>query len=618
MWRQSIRFSGPEWRRRDILALAASGAAVLLPAKLARATPAGARHGIAMHGEPALPPDFQNLPYANPAAPKGGRLAMGFQGTFDSLNPFNLRAGSTAQGLNTNIFQTLMTRSTDEAFTLYGLIAQSIETDEARSWALFRLNPLARFSDGTPITSADIRFSFDVLKRKGRPQHRAAYSLVKSIETPDERTVRFDLTGIGDREMPLTLALMPVLAKHRTDADKFDDTTLEIPVGSGPYTIAQLKPGELLQLKRNPDYWAKDLPVHRGMFNFDEIHIEYFRDGTTFYEALKAGLIDYREETNPTRWISGYDFPAITNGQIRKKGLPLGGAKGMIGFAFNTRHELFADVNVREALGYLFDFEWINANLFGGLYKRTKSFFDESELSCSGIPASPGERALLAQWPGSVREDILEGRWMPPRSDGSGRDRDSARKALGLLAQSGWRITDGALMRNGKPFAFEIMVTDRNQERLSLNFAQSMERIGIAARVRYVDEVQYQRRRQKFDFDMMVGTWTASNSPGNEQRNRWSSASAKMESSFNLAGAASPAIDGLITKMLAATEMEDFITAVRAYDRVLLSGFYIIPLFHTPNQWIVHKRELTYPQQLPRFAAPLFGATLDTWWRRDA
>jgi len=618
MWRQSIRFSGPEWRRRDILALAATGAAAFVPARLARATTAGSRHGIAMHGEPALPPDFQNLPYANVAAPKGGRLAMGFQGTFDSLNPFNLKAGSTAQGLNTNIFQTLMMRSTDEAFTLYGLVAQSIETDEARSWALFRLNPLARFSDGTPITSADIRFSFELLKRKGRPQHRAAYSLVRAIETPDERTVRFDLTGIGDREMPLTLALMPVLAQHHTDADKFDDASLEIPVGSGPYTISQLKPGELLQLKRNPDYWAKDLPIHRGMFNFDEIRIEYFRDGTTFYEALKAGLIDYREETNPTRWISGYDFPAIASGQIRKKGLPLGGAKGMIGFAFNTRHELFADVNVREALGYMFDFEWINANLLGGLYKRTKSFFDESELSCSGIPASPAERALLTQWPGCVRDDILEGRWTPPRSDGSGRDRHNARKALSLLAQSGWRIVDGALSRDGRPFGFEIMVTDRNQERLSLNFSQSLQRIGIAARVRYVDEVQYQRRRQKFDFDMMIGTWTASNSPGNEQRNRWSSASAKMESSFNLAGAASPAIDGLISKMLAATAMEDFITVVRAYDRVLLSGFYIIPLFHTPNQWIVYKRELAYPQQLPRFAAPLFGATLDTWWRRDA
>ena len=543
---------------------------------------------------------------------------MGFQGTFDSLNPFNLKAGSTAQGLSTNIFQTLMTRSTDEPFTLYGLIAQTIETDETRSWAGFSLNPLARFSDGTPITAADIRFSFNLLKRKGRPQHRAAYSLVKSIETPDDRTVRFDLAGIGDRELPLTLALMPVLPKHRTDAEKFDETSLDIPVGSGPYTIAQVKPGELLQLKRNPDYWAKDLPIHRGLFNFDEIRIEYFRDATSFYEALKAGLIDYREETNPTRWISGYEFPAIPSGKIKKKSLPLGGAKGMIGFAFNTRREVFADVNVREALGYMFDFEWINANLFGGLYKRTKSFFDESQLSCSGIPASADERALLARWPGSVREDILEGRWTPPRSDGSGRDRDNARKALGLLAKSGWRIAGGALIRDGNPLAFEIMVTDRNQERLSLNFVQSLRRIGIAARVRHVDEVQYQRRRQKFDFDMMIGTWAASNSPGNEQRNRWSTVSATMESSFNLAGATSPAIDGLIDKILAAKKKTDFVTAVRAFDRVLLSGVYIIPLFHTTDQWVVYRRELTYPQRLPRFATPLFGATLDTWWRREA
>ncbi|MDT2024463.1 extracellular solute-binding protein [Methylocella sp. CPCC 101449] len=619
MKRQTIRPSGAQLRRRDVLALAAAaGFAPVLGRHPALAGANGPQHGLAMHGAPALPPDFPNLPYANPAAPKGGRLAMGFQGTFDSLNPFNLKAGSTAQGLNTNIFQTLMTRSTDEPFTLYGLIAETIETDADRSFATFRLNPLARFSDGQLITSADLAFSFDLLKRKGRPQHRAAFSLVKSVDVPDERTIRYDLTGIGDRELPLTLALMPVLAKHRTDADKFDDASLDIPTGSGPYRIDQLRPGELLLLKRNPDYWAKDLPIHRGLYNFDEIRIEYFRDGTSFYEAVKAGVLDYREETNPTRWISGYNFPAIHSGQIKKASLPLGGAKGMIGFAFNTRREIFGDVRVREALGYMFDFEWINANLFGDLYRRTKSFFDESELSSSGVPASAEERALLAQWPGSVRDDILEGRWTPPRSDGSGRDRANARKALDLFALAGWRVQDGALKRAGRPFIFEIMVTDRNQERLSLNFAQSLQRIGVEARVRQVDEVQYQRRRQKFDFDMMIGTWTASNSPGNEQRNRWSSASAKMESSFNLAGASQPALDGLIGKILAAKSKTDFIAAVRAFDRVLLSGFYIIPLYHAPDQWVVYSRDLVYPERLPKFASPLFGATLDTWWRPGA
>ncbi len=584
----------------------------------------GPRYAIAMHGEPALRADFAHLPYADPGAPKGGRLSMGFQGTFDSLNPFNLKAGSTAQGLNTNIFQTLMMRSTDEPFTLYGLIAQSIETDEARSWVVFRLNPKARFSDGRPITSADVKFSFELLRKRGRPQHRAAYALVKSIETPDALTVRYDLAGSNDRELPMTLALMPVLASHATNLDRFDDANLDVPVGSGPYVIKDIRPGELLRLERNPDYWAKDLPIHRGLYNFDEIRIEYFRDGATFYEAMKAGLIDYREETNPTRWLTGYDFPAMRDGRMVKGAEKLGGAKGMQGFAFNTRREIFQDVRVREAFGYAFDFEWINANLYGGLYRRTRSFFDETELASTGRPADARERAMLAQWPGEVRADILDGKWAPPASDGNGRDRDNARKSLALLKQAGWNIIDGALRRRdasgapGEPFAFEIMVTERNQERLALNFAQSLRRLGVSVRVRQVDEVQYQRRRQTFDFDMMIGTWAASNSPGNEQRNRWSSAAANMESSFNLAGAASPAIDGMIARILTAQTREDFVAAVRAYDRILLSGFYIVPLFHAPDQWFVHSSRLDRPRRLPTYAAPLFGATLDTWWRRKS
>jgi peptide/nickel transport system substrate-binding protein len=603
-----------------IRTLAAAAALMLaLPSLIigpARASESsGPRHGIAMHGEPALPPDYPHLPYANPDAPKGGRVTIGFQGAFDSLNPFNLKAGSTAQGINTNIYQTLMVRSTDEPFTLYGLLAESIETDDARSWAIFRLNPQARFSDGKPVTAADVRFSFDLLRTRGRPQHRAAYNRVHSIETPDERTIRFDLTGANDRELALNLALMPILPAHAVNVERFDDSNLEIPVGSGPYILKEVRPGEILRLQRNPDYWAKDLPIHRGMFNFDEIRIEYFRDVASFYEAMRAGVIDYRDETNPTRWLTGYDFPAIRDGRIIKESLPLGGAKGMQGFAFNTRRDIFKDVRVREALNHMFDFEWINKNLYGGLYRRTKSFFDETELASTGVPANDRERELLAKWPGAVRADILEGRWAPPASDGSGRDRGNARKALALLREAGWTIQDGVLQRKGEPFAFELMVQDRNQERLALNFAESLRRIGVIARVRTVDQVQYQRRRQKFDFDMMMGMWVASNSPGNEQRNRWSSQSAEMESSFNLAGASSPALDGLIAQIVAAADKEDFIAAVRAFDRVLLSGFYIVPLFHAPDQWFAHVSTLKRPDRLPRYASPLFGATLDTWWR---
>ena len=576
------------------------------------------RHGIAMHGEPQLPDGFTHLPYATPDAPKGGRLRIGFQGTFDSLNPFNIKSGSTAQGLNGNVFQSLMARNFDEPFSLYGQIARSIETDATREHVTFHLDPRARFSDGTPITSEDVRFTFDLLKTKGRPQSRGAYGQVKSIETPDPLTVTYDLTGIQDLELPLILALMPVLPKAHVDVEHFQESSLQIPVASGPYVIKEVEAGQRLLLERNPNYWAKDLPTSRGLYNFDEISIEYYRDPTALYEAFKAGLIDYREETNPSRWLNGYDFPALRDGRVARKAEHLGIPKGLQGFAFNTRRDLFRDVRVREALGMMFDFDWINANIFGGLYSRTRSFFDDSELASTGRPASARERELLAPWPGAVRTDILEGKWAPPRSDGSGRDRRLAQAAVALLKGAGYQIRDGVMrhVASGAPFAFEIMVGDRSQERLALNYATSLQRIGIDVRVRLVDEVQYQRRRQKFDFDMMPGLWVASASPGNEQRSRWGTASADQEASFNLAGAKSPAIDGMIGQILSARTHEDFVDAVRAYDRVLLSGFYVVPLFHAADQWFAYSTSLDRPGTVARYAAPLFGATLDTWWRK--
>ena len=567
-----------------------------------------------MHGTPALPSDFLHLPYVNPDAPKGGRLQVAFQGTFDSLNPFNLRAGSAAQGLNGNIFQPLMARSLDEAFTLYGLVAQSVETDDARSFVTFRINPAAKFSDGATVTSDDVRFTFDLLRTRGRPQQRYAYGLVKGIDTPDAQTIRYDLTDVNDREMPLTLALMPVLSRAKTNLDRFADATLQPPVGTGPYTVADVAPGERLLLRRNPSYWARDLPMSRGQHNFDEIVITYYRDANSMFESFKAGLIDYRDEANTTRWINGYDFPALREGRVVREQVPLGVPRGMEGFAFNTRRPLFADIRVREALATMFDFEWVNANLFAGLYTRTVSFFDNSVLSSSGKPASDAERNLLATYPGAVRPDVLEGRWRPYVADGSGRDRKQAQAAFALLSQAGWKLDRGTLRRNSETFAFEIMVVDRSQERLALNYASSLARVGVTVRVRTVDEVQYQRRRQKFDFDMMIGSWIASSSPGNEQRMRWGEGSADQEASFNLAGAKSPAIEALIRAMLGARTKDDFVTAVRAYDRVLLSGFYIVPLFHTTQQWDAYWTKLARPKTLPKSAAPLFGATLDTWW----
>jgi peptide/nickel transport system substrate-binding protein len=596
--------------------IAATGAVCRdsLAAEAARPAPVAAP-AIAMHGGPALKDTFDHLPYADPAALKGGRLTIGFLGTFDSLNPFNLKAGSTAQGLNANVFETLMTRSLDEPFTLYGLIAQTIETGADRGSVTFRLDPRAHFSDGVPVTSADVRFTFDLLKAKGRPQQRAAYSLVKSIETPDALTIRYDLSGINDQEMPLTLALMPVLPRHKIDPLKFDDASLAIPTGSGPYAVAGVQPGQRIILRRDENYWAKDLPVRRGLFNFDEIDIEYFRDANSLFEAFAAGILDFREETNPVRWTNSYDFPAIRDHRVFREALPAGGPKGLEGFVFNLRRPLFDDIRVREALGLLFDFEWINANLYDGLYKRTQSFFDDSELASTGRPASAAELALLAPFPGAVREDILQGTWRPAATDGSGADRIEPKRALALLKDAGYEIEGGRLAKGGEALSFEIMVKDRNQERLALNYADSLARIGVSAKVRQVDEVQYQRRRQKFDFDMMIGSWLASASPGNEQRSRWGSASADQEASFNLAGVKSPAADALIDAMLAAKTHEDFVAAVRAYDRVLLSGFYVVPLFHAGDQWIAASAKLARPKTLPHYGPASGGATLDTWWR---
>ena len=574
-------------------------------------------YAIAMHGSPALRPDFASFPYANPEAPKGGRLRLGFLGVFDSLNPFNLFAGSAAQGLIGNVFQTLMTRSYDEPFTLYPGIARSIATNDDRSQVVFHLDPRARFSDGSPVTAKDVRFTFDLLKNQGRPQERLAFSRIRAIHTPDPYTVDFDLAGLNDREMPLILGLMPVLPAARVDVADFSDASMKIPVGSGPYVVSAVDPGESLTLKRNVDYWAKDLPTSRGMYNFDRIKIDYYRDADSLYEAFKAGMLDFRQETSPIRWLTGYRFPAVRDGRIIRESVPIHGPKGLEGFVFNLRRPMFDDVRVREAIDQMFDFQWINANLFGGLYVRTKSFFDDSRLSCIGRPASAREKALLARFPGSVRPDIMDGTWRPPHDDGSGWDRKAAWRALQLMKQAGYRLRNGALVnvKTNAPFAFEIMVGDTQTERLALIFAASLRKIGVIARVRLVDDVQYQMRREKFDFDMTIGSWIASASPGNEEWSRWGSASADDDASFNFAGVKSPAVDYLIGKMLAARGETAFVASVRALDRVLLSGFYAVPLFEAPDEWIAYSSKLGHPRA-PRYGRPPFGGTLDTFWRK--
>ncbi len=430
--------------------------------------------------------------------------------------------------------------------------------------------------------------------------------------------MHFDLTGLDDREMPLNLGLMPVLSKA---AHRPGDIRRHDPHAAGrerPLPDHCRRAGPAADARaRIPNYWAKDLPIRRGMFNcrYGE-RSTYYRDANGMFEAFKAGLCDYRIETDPTRWLTGYGIPAVRDGRIVKLAIPSGLPKGMEGIAFNTRRKPLDDIRVREALADMFDFEWLDTNLFGGLYTRTNSFFADSELSAAGRPADARERALLAPFPGAVTPEIMAGTWAPPKTDGSGRDRHTAEAALKLLEGAGFHLQGPALVdKAGAPLALEIMAVDRRQERLALIYADSLRRIGVSLKVRTVDEVQYQRRRQNFDFDLMFGTWTASPSPGMEQRSRWGSASADQPASFNLAGARSPALDAMIAAMLSARAHEDFVAAVRAYDRVLLSGVYIVPLYHTAEQWVAYWSRLGRPDRFP-----LFGVTnvtpSETWWRR--
>jgi peptide/nickel transport system substrate-binding protein len=571
-----------------------------------------ARHALAMHGEPALPEDFSRLSYADPAAPKGGRLVQGILGTFDSLNPFIVR-GIAPQSIRGYVVESLMARGYDEPFTLYGLLARKVETDAQRSYVTFHLDPAARFSDGKPVTAEDVLFSWQLLRDKGRPNHRTYYAKVAKAAVVGERAVRFDLSGSNDRELPLILGLMPVLAKHAVNPETFEETSFQTPLGSGPYVVSQVDPGKSVTLRRDPNYWGRDLPINRGLWNFDEIRFDYYREANSHLEAFKRGLYDIRNEQDPGRWQVAYDFPAARDGRVIKEAFPSGMPKTSTFFVFNTRRPIFSDIRVREAISLLFDFEWINHNYFFDLYRRTAGYFDGSELSSRGRPADERERALLAPFSSSVRADVLDGTWSPPVSDGSGRDRGTLKNALGLLAAAGYELRGTQLVEraSGRPFTFEIMVTARDEERLALLFSQSLKRAGITARVRVVDPVQYEGRRVAYDFDMIENRWDQSLSPGNEQAFYWGSEAAAQPGTRNYMGIKSPAVDAMIAALLKAESREDFVAAVRALDRVLISGFYVIPLFHLPAQWVARWDTIGRPA-----TTSLYGYLPETWWRR--
>ena len=580
-------------------------------AKPGLAKPGLAKHGIAMHGEPALRPGFERSRYTNPDAPRGGRITHGVVGTFDSLNPFIVKGLAPTQ-IRGYVIESLMARGYDEPFTLYGLLARSVETDAERSYVTFELDPAAKFSDGKPVTAADVIFSWEILRDKGRPNYRTYYTKVAKVEALSERSVRFDFTGAGDRELPLILGLMPVLAKHAIDPATFEDTTLDPIVGSGPYVIADIRPGASVTLKRNPAYWGRDLAINRGFWNFDEVRTDFYRDANAQFEGFKKGLFDVRTEHDPGRWETAYDFPAVRNGRIVKEQFPTGMPKGMSGLVFNTRRQAFSDIRVREAVTLLFDFEWVNHNFFFDRYTRTASYFDGSELSARGNPADEREHALLAPFPGAVRDDVLAGKWTPPIADGSGRDRDTLKRALDLLDAAGFELVKTVLRdkTTKRPFSFEFLATTKEQERLAIAYSRHLKRAGITMRVRMVDAVQFDRRRISYDYDMIEYRWDQSLSPGNEQAFYWGSQAADEPGTRNFMGVKSPAIDAMIAALLTARQREEFVSAVRALDRLLISGFYVVPLYHLREQWVARWTTIAHPKEIS-----LFGYLPETWWR---
>jgi peptide/nickel transport system substrate-binding protein len=580
-----------------------------LPPAPGAAERAERQHGIAMHGKPALAPGFPHLDYVNPEAPKGGRITLGVLGTYDSLNPLIIR-GVAPPDIRGLVYESLLARNAAEPFSLYGLVAQTISVPDDRSSITFHLDPRARFSDGKQITADDVFFSWELLKAKGRPYMRSYYVKVTQAEIIDPSTIRFEFANGPDREIPLILGLMPILPKHAIDIETFDRPTLDPPLGSGPYVIDNVEAGKSFTYRRNPDYWAHDLPIRRGLFNADELRMLYFNDGTALFEALKSGKLDYRNERDPGRWLTGYDFPAVRDGRLRKYTFETNQPAGMTGFVFNMRRAKFSNPKVRKALLLAFDSRRVNKQLFHDLFARTQSFFARSPLASTGHPASAKENALLAPYLDHVKPSIIAGDWRIPETGDDPGNRQNLRRAFNLLQSAGYRLANSSLVdASGEPLAIEFLVTSRAQARIAVDFAENLKRLGIKASIRQVDDSQYWSRTKSFDFDIIQWTYNASLSPGNEQIHRWTSTYADVEGSLNFAGVKNPAVDAMVQAMLETDSRDDFEAAVRAFDRVLLSGDYILPLFHPPGIWIAASDRLAFPKTKAEF-----GTDISMWW----
>ena len=564
-------------------------------------------HAIAMHGKPKYGPDFKHFDYVNPKAPKGGRLKLGATGTFDSFHPL-ISKGNAA---STGSIEALTVESLDESFVRYGLIAESLEFPKDRSWIIFNLRPQARWHDGVPITADDVVWTFETMMKKGTPNFRSYYADVKKVERLGKRRVKFSFKNTKNSELVMVVGEIPILPKHYWASRDFSKTTLEPPLGSGPYRIKDFEPGRYIVKERVKNYWGKDLPVKRGLDNFDEIRTNYYRDGTATRLALKSGNIDLRSENQAKAWAFNYNIEAVEQGWLKKELIPRSTPEGMQALVMNTRRrEIFADRNVRQALNYAFDFEWTNKYLFHDQYVRTESYFANSELASQGPPRGE-ELDILNRYRDQLPPEIFLDSYKAPKTDGSGWIRGNLKTAFQLLEQSDWVVRDMKLVHKGtgKPMSFEILIVSPLFERVILPFIRNLTKLGIEARVRLVDQSQYINRIKEFDFDIIINGWGQSESPGNEQRIYWSSRAADMPASKNLAGIKDPIVDELIELLIQAKDRESLVMRTRALDRVLLAGYYIIPNWHLSSVRLLYWNRFSRPSKPVKM-----GATTNRWW----
>ena len=588
--------------------LASTGSALLL--SLSSLSLAAGQHALTLYGEPAkYPASFKHFDFVNPDAPKGGELRQSGFGGFDSLNPF-INKGVAADDIGL-IYDTLTRHSLDEPFTEYGLLAEKIEVAPDHSWVRFYLRPQARFHDGQAVTAADVVFTFDALMKDGAPQYKAYYADVAKATAEDAQRVRFDFKRSNNRELPLILGQLPVLPKHWWSNREFNKGNLEIPLGSGPYKVADVAAGRSIRYERVKDYWGNELAVNRGFYNFDSILIDYYRDTTVALEALKAGQFDYWLEVSAKNWASAYDVPAVKDGRLHKEEITNHNPTGMQGFVFNIRRPLFQDPRVREALGLLFDFEWTNKQLFNGAYTRTHSYFENSELAASGLPGSD-ELKILEPLRAKLDPKVFNSVFEVPRSDASGIIREQQRRAYQLLQEAGWKIVDDKMVdADGKPVSLEFLLAQTDFERVLLPYKRNLADLGIELVIRRVDVSQYINRLRSRDFDMIVGGFGQSSSPGNEQREYWHSASANNPGSRNFIGLKDPAVDSLVEGLINADSRQSLVAHTRALDRVLLAGHYVIPNWHIKTWRVAYWDRLQHPE-----VTPLYDVGLMTWWAK--